>query len=95
MPGVPRELDLMMEEQVLPWIEKQWPGRGVCRERRLRTLGIGESALEDALGTLAGLRELAQAVGPAALVHQRRGRDLPAVAQLRDLEFGRDLGVVG
>ncbi len=57
MPGVPRELDRMMEEQVLPWIEKQWPGRAVCRERRLRTFGIGESALEDALGKLEGLGE--------------------------------------
>jgi len=53
MPGVPRELDLMMDTHVLPWIEKRWPGRSVVCERRLRTFGVGESSIEDQLGGLA------------------------------------------
>jgi len=60
MPGVPRELDLMMDEQVMPWIERQWPNRTVSRERRLRTFGIGESALEDALNKVDVLTRIEQ-----------------------------------
>lgn len=63
MPGVPRELDLMMDEQVLPRIER-WMAQpdestGVVRERHfvraalLRTFGMGESTLEDELLDLA------------------------------------------
>ncbi len=60
MPGVPRELDLMMDEQVMPWIQKQWPNRPVTCERRLRTFGIGESALEDALNKVDVLTRIEQ-----------------------------------
>lgn len=60
MPGVPRELERMMNEQVMPWIEKQWPNRPVTRERRLRTFGIGESALEDAFNKVDLLTRIEQ-----------------------------------
>jgi nicotinamide-nucleotide amidase len=60
MPGVPRELDRMMDEQVMPLIEKQWPNRPVTCERRLRTFGIGESALEDALNKVDVLTRIEQ-----------------------------------
>ena len=67
MPGVPRELDQMMDEQVLPRIERLLaepesdaePAGGPVRERRvvraafLRTFGMGESTLEDELIDLA------------------------------------------
>ena len=57
MPGVPRELARMMDEQVLPRIAaRQQPGRGggqVVRATLLRTFGMGESALDDALKDIA------------------------------------------
>lgn len=52
MPGVPRELDRMMDEQVLPRIEKRLTsnegasGRRVVRATLLATFGLGESTLE-------------------------------------------------
>ncbi len=52
MPGVPRELDRMMEEQVLPRIEEQLTSgegaaeRHVVRAGLLATFGLGESSLE-------------------------------------------------
>jgi len=49
MPGVPRELYRMMDEQVLPRIEARHPARAVVRARILRTFGMGESNLEEAL----------------------------------------------
>jgi nicotinamide-nucleotide amidase len=59
MPGVPRELDLMMDEQVLPRIERliaspeTGAARRVVRAVLLRTFGMGESTLEDELLDLA------------------------------------------
>jgi nicotinamide-nucleotide amidase len=53
MPGVPRELQRMMDEQVLPRIEARHPGRAVVRARILRTFGMGESNLEEALSGVA------------------------------------------
>jgi len=53
MPGVPNELARMMDEQVLPRIEAI-RGEGIAvRSRLLRTFGIGESALDDALKDIA------------------------------------------
>jgi nicotinamide-nucleotide amidase len=50
MPGVPRELYRMMEEQVLPRVAARLGGgRGVMRAALLRTFGVGESNLEDML----------------------------------------------
>ena len=64
MPGVPRELKLMMDEQVLPWLVRyqagtrsQRSGSGVGSTREslvvratvLRTFGVGESSLDDEL----------------------------------------------
>lgn len=52
MPGVPREMKRMMTESVLPFIVGRTGGVGVIRRRILRTVGIGESALDTLLGDL-------------------------------------------
>jgi len=55
LPGVPRELMRMMEEEVVPRILRRQGGRmkGVVRSALLRTFGMGESRLEDELSDLA------------------------------------------
>ncbi|MCC6642251.1 MAG: competence/damage-inducible protein A [Deltaproteobacteria bacterium] len=53
LPGVPRELERMMDEQVLPRLEARQAGRTVVRARILRTFGMGESNLEEALSDIA------------------------------------------
>ncbi|HPG26628.1 MAG: competence/damage-inducible protein A [Spirochaetaceae bacterium] len=56
MPGVPRELDRMMDEQVLPRIAATLARSGprrVVRAALLRTFGMGESTLEASLVDLA------------------------------------------
>jgi nicotinamide-nucleotide amidase len=50
MPGVPREMRRMWEEQVLPRLQKQTGG--VIFTRILRVYGIGESTVEKRLGEL-------------------------------------------
>jgi nicotinamide-nucleotide amidase len=53
MPGVPRELERMLDEQVLPRIAKRRGGGEVVRARLLRTFGMGESALDAELADVA------------------------------------------
>ncbi len=54
MPGVPSELSLMMDEQVLPRVAQRMEGGAtVVRARLLRTFGVGESSLEDELAGIA------------------------------------------
>ncbi len=66
MPGVPRELGQMMDEQVLPRLEvacekalaastagREAAGKPVVRARLLRTFGMGESSLEEELADIA------------------------------------------
>jgi nicotinamide-nucleotide amidase len=53
MPGVPRELYRMMDEQVLPRIAASRRGGPVVRSRLLRTFGMGESNLDELLGDVA------------------------------------------
>ena len=53
MPGVPRELKLMMDAQVLPRVAARRGGGGVVRARLLRTFGMGESNLDEMLRDVA------------------------------------------
>jgi nicotinamide-nucleotide amidase len=55
LPGVPRELARMMDEEVLPRLAARLrpAGTGVMRATLLRTFGMGESTLEDELKDLA------------------------------------------
>ncbi|MDX1650151.1 MAG: nicotinamide-nucleotide amidohydrolase family protein, partial [Myxococcota bacterium] len=55
MPGVPRELHRMMDEQVMPRLAMRArpAGGGVVRATLLRTFGMGESTLDDELADLA------------------------------------------
>jgi len=53
MPGVPRELTRMMEEQVLPRLAAHGSGGPVSRSTLLRTFGMGESTLDAELADIA------------------------------------------
>jgi nicotinamide-nucleotide amidase len=55
LPGVPRELLRMLDEEVLPRLASRLrpAARGVMRATLLRTFGMGESTLEDELRDLA------------------------------------------
>ena len=47
MPGVPREMKVMLEEEVLPWIQQQQQEKIVNQIRVFQTFGISESALDE------------------------------------------------
>ena len=53
LPGVPREMKRMVDEQVLPRLSRRLGGSHVVRARLLRTFGIGESSLDAELADIA------------------------------------------
>jgi nicotinamide-nucleotide amidase len=51
LPGVPREMKYLLAERVVPYLRERFNlGSGVIKARVLRTAGIGESALDAAIG---------------------------------------------
>ncbi len=50
LPGVPREMKFLMVESIIPFLQKRYR-LGIIKARVLRTAGIGESALDDLIGT--------------------------------------------
>ncbi len=48
-PGVPRELETMVEETILPRLEKEWKRGTYFQSRTLRLFGISESKVDDLL----------------------------------------------
>lgn len=53
LPGVPSEMQWLMDEQVVPFLRSRgWIGRGRIRSRTLRTTGISESALAERVADL-------------------------------------------
>jgi nicotinamide-nucleotide amidase len=49
LPGVPRELETMVEETILPRLENEWERETHFRSRTLRLFGISESKVDDLL----------------------------------------------
>lgn len=47
MPGVPREMKPMMEEQVLPWIQQARGKQEIFLSQTFQTFGVSESALDE------------------------------------------------
>jgi nicotinamide-nucleotide amidase len=62
LPGVPREMRMLLEHEVLPRLAERAGGR-VVRSRTVRTTAIPESTLADRLG------DVEQAVAPATLAY--------------------------
>ncbi len=52
LPGVPREMKHLMTETVLPYLRARAGNMGIIRRRVLRTMGIGESMIDDRLQDL-------------------------------------------
>ena len=50
LPGVPREMKFLMTENVVPYLQQKYQ-LGIIKARTLKTAGIGESALDDLLGS--------------------------------------------
>jgi competence/damage-inducible protein CinA-like protein len=52
MPGVPRELEAMLTESVIPYLCKKFDHKGLLHYRVLKVCGMGESSVDEAIGDL-------------------------------------------
>ncbi len=68
LPGVPREMKYLLDTAVVPYLRDRFHLTSVIKARILRTAGIGESQVDDAIGDLMKLSN--PTVGLAAHVGQ-------------------------
>ncbi len=52
LPGVPREMEYLMEHAVLPYLRRRFELRGTIKSRVLHTAGAGESQIDELIGDL-------------------------------------------
>ncbi len=47
LPGVPREMEYLVENTVIPYLRERYELRGIIKARVLHTAGVGESQIDD------------------------------------------------
>jgi nicotinamide-nucleotide amidase len=52
LPGVPREMEFLMEHNVIPFLRQRYDLHGIIKARVLHTVGMGESQIDDLIGDL-------------------------------------------
>ncbi len=52
LPGVPAELEHLLQTEVIPYLRRRFELSGVIKSRVLRTAGVGESWLDERIGDL-------------------------------------------
>jgi hypothetical protein len=52
LPGVPREMEYLLEHKVIPYLRQQYNLTGIIKARILHTAGIGESQIDDLIADL-------------------------------------------
>jgi competence/damage-inducible protein CinA-like protein len=52
LPGVPREMEHLMQHKVMPYLRQRYQLHGVIKARVLHTSGAGESQIDDRIGDL-------------------------------------------
>lgn len=55
LPGVPREMEYLMQNAILPYLRQRYQLKGIIKTRVLHTAGVGESQIDDLIGDLEAL----------------------------------------
>ena len=55
LPGVPREMEFLMNHEVIPYLRAHYDLKGIIKTRLLHTAGVGESQIDDMIADLEGL----------------------------------------
>jgi nicotinamide-nucleotide amidase len=64
LPGVPREMEYLMQNAILPYLRERFHLKGIIKARLLHTAGVGESQIDDRIADLE--RSINPTVGLAA-----------------------------
>ncbi len=52
LPGVPSEMNYLMQQEIVPYLRRRYQLEGVIKARVLHTAGVGESQIDDLIGDL-------------------------------------------
>lgn len=52
LPGVPREMEYLMQQAVIPYLKQRYRLKGMIKTRVIHTVGAGESQIDDLIGDL-------------------------------------------
>jgi nicotinamide-nucleotide amidase len=52
LPGVPREMEYLLENEVIPYLRTRYQLRGLIKARTLHVAGLGESVIDEHVGDL-------------------------------------------
>ena len=52
LPGVPREMEYLLEKTILPYLRNRYKLQGIIKARIIHTAGMGESQIDDLIGDL-------------------------------------------
>lgn len=52
LPGVPREMEYLMQHDILPYLRERYELRDVIKTRLVHTAGVGESQIDELIGDL-------------------------------------------
>ncbi|MGQ9667975.1 MAG: competence/damage-inducible protein A [Anaerolineae bacterium] len=55
LPGVPREMEYLMQNEVLPYVRRRWGAQQSMVTRTLHTCSVGESTVDSLIGDLESL----------------------------------------
>jgi len=55
LPGVPREMETLLQQSVIPYLQKRFDLHEVIKVRLLHTSGVGESMIDEKIGDLESL----------------------------------------
>jgi len=100
IPGVPSEMEYLLENSILPYLRNRYHLSGTIKARNIHTVGIGESQIDDLIGDLETLSN--PTVGLAAHSGQvdvritaKAGSEVEADAMIQQIEteVRRRLGV--
>lgn len=86
LPGVPQEMEIMFQEGLRPVLSERFGGRLFIKKRVLRTFGLSEAAVNEALGTI--IKNNRPMVGLAA---KETGVDVRILARGQDPESAQSL----
>jgi competence/damage-inducible protein CinA-like protein len=54
LPGVPHEMEFLMQNAILPYLRERFQLKGIIKARLLHTAGVGESQIDDRIADLEG-----------------------------------------
>ncbi len=84
LPGVPREMEYLIENAALPYLRQRFNLSGLIKSRELKVAGLGESMVDEKVG------ELEKLVNPTVGLNAKSGVIIIRITAAAETEAGAD-----